>query len=124
MSPRYQKPSDQLEARQDELDGHVRYSEAQEGEGGHRVIHCVVAVGKISADNRIRNVKGSVDITVEYFHHTPLVGVDSRGGALLGWNDGLLSGVTDHPLREDDFLEPVEVGLKQTDGSELVNVDT
>ena len=83
----------------------------------------VIALTKIGANMRVRYVLSSMYVTVESLRHWCLDGVHPGPGKDFLWDDVVSIRLLHETFGKDEFAEPVEVGLKETDGPELIYVN-
>ncbi len=69
-------------------------------------------------------MKRSMDVAMEKFYHTTLIGIRTGRGTMFWWNDWLATSIADHPFGKYNLLYPIEIRLEQTDGLQFVDVDT
>ena len=87
------------------------------------MIDRIVTFGEVSTDDRVLNVERAMDVAVENIEHAALVAVNASRGTLLGWNQLLVVGASNHMSSKDDFLQPVKVGFEETYGAGLADAD-
>lgn len=98
------------------------HPERNHGMGNNTTIDGIVAAGKVGADDRVRDMEGVMNVVVVDLEHAALITASACCSTLLEWYKLLVLSASNHAPSKDDLLEPVEVGFKETYGTEFVNV--